>query len=106
MSLCVWDSEREDALLEKYEHHTEFVVGLDFNLENEDELASCSWDETVYIWNRGEEPTPTHDEDAGEHDSDEEGAQHVREMFSQFGFGGGATGYGGGQFDEYEEEAL
>ncbi|EFC44384.1 predicted protein [Naegleria gruberi] len=58
MSLCIWDTEQgsDNALLEKYEHHSEFVVGIDFNLEMEDEIASCSWDETVYVWMRGEEP--------------------------------------------------
>lgn len=28
MTLMIWDSDKEDALIEKYEHHREFVVGL------------------------------------------------------------------------------
>lgn len=66
MTLMVWDTEKENPLLEKYEHHSEFVVGLDFNMENEEELASCSWDETVYVWQRGTEPELTHRDDIDE----------------------------------------
>eukprot|EP00761_Pharyngomonas_kirbyi_P008164 gb/GECH01008175.1/.p1 GENE.gb/GECH01008175.1/~~gb/GECH01008175.1/.p1 ORF type:complete len:332 (+),score=77.51 gb/GECH01008175.1/:1-996(+) len=67
MSLKIWDFEAsEDALLENYEHHTEFVVGMDFNLEIEGQLASCSWDETVFVWMQGEEPVATHEEDGEE----------------------------------------
>jgi peroxin-7 len=37
MVLNVWNTEKkENCLIEKYEHHTEFVVGLDFNLENDE----------------------------------------------------------------------
>lgn len=66
MTLMVWDTDQlDEALIEKYEHHSEFVVGLDWNLEFPGLLASCSWDETVYVWQQGEEPIPTHDEFAG-----------------------------------------
>lgn len=84
MTLCVWDSEKEDALVEKYEHHTEFVIGLDFNLENEDEIASCSWDETVFVWNRGEEPIPTHNEDEEEQEDDNDQIdEQIRQQFQR-----------------------
>lgn len=79
----IWDSEKEDALLEKYEHHTEFVVGLDFNLENDEEIASCSWDETVYVWNRGEEPMPTHNEEEQGNDDDDAIDDQIRQQFAQ-----------------------
>ena len=32
MTMIVWDSEQEDSVLYNHNHHTEFVVGLDFNL--------------------------------------------------------------------------
>lgn len=64
MTLNIWNIEKkENYLIEKYEHHTEFVVGLDFNLENEEEISSCSWDETVFVFNRGTEPLATHSEE-------------------------------------------
>jgi peroxin-7 len=78
MTLNIWDYDREDALLEKYEHHREFVVGVDFNLENPDQIATCSWDETVYVWNRGEEPIPTHDEDEEDDEEEDEFKQNFR----------------------------
>jgi len=41
MSLVLWDVARDDPLLHRYEHHSEFVVGLDFNIFIEGEMASC-----------------------------------------------------------------
>ena len=32
MSFCLWNFQDEDALIQRAAHHTEFVVGLDFNL--------------------------------------------------------------------------
>ncbi|KAG2387839.1 hypothetical protein C9374_001433 [Naegleria lovaniensis] len=102
MSLCIWDTEQgsDNALLEKYEHHSEFVIGLDFNLEMEDELASCSWDETVYVWMRGEEPVPTHEENENENDEED------NEIVAQFRQVLGLARGGGGveDEDEYEDE--
>jgi peroxin-7 len=34
----------EDALVAKCEHHTEFVLGLDFNLFVDGLISTCSWD--------------------------------------------------------------
>ena len=53
MSLMLWDFMQENPLLHRFEHHTEFVVGLDFNIFIEGQLASCSWDEKVFVWNLG-----------------------------------------------------
>jgi peroxin-7 len=54
MSVCVWDVDAKASdnnhLLGRYEHHTEFVVGLDFNMFVENRLAACSWDEHVSVW--------------------------------------------------------
>ena len=35
----------------RYDHHTEFVVGLDFNLFVPGEIATASWDGYCTIWN-------------------------------------------------------
>jgi peroxin-7 len=32
MSLIFWDTHDENSIVAKYEHHTEFVLGCDFNL--------------------------------------------------------------------------
>jgi peroxin-7 len=33
-----------------WDHHTEFAVGLDFNVLNDGMVASAGWDEAVYVW--------------------------------------------------------
>jgi len=51
MSVMLWDLGKEDdQRLDKLEHHSEFVAGIDFNLFN-DQIASAAWDERVCIWN-------------------------------------------------------
>jgi len=32
MTLKLWDMNAEECLLDSFDHHTEFVVGLDFNI--------------------------------------------------------------------------
>lgn len=57
MTMCMWDYRApEDALLARYDHHTEFVVGLDMSLLVEGLLASTAWDESVYVWQHGMDP--------------------------------------------------
>ena len=74
MSIVVWDYTQEDPMQEKYEQHTEFVCGIDFNLEIPGQIASCSWDETVYVWMTGEEPVATHEDfEDGNGDEDDDG---------------------------------
>lgn len=50
MSLCIWDTEAEDSLVRNYDHHTEFVLGCDFNNFVENQIASVSWDQQVFVW--------------------------------------------------------
>jgi len=50
MTLMLWDTDKEDSVTRKYEHHTEFVLGVDFSLFNENQIASCSWDQRVCVW--------------------------------------------------------
>lgn len=56
MSVCLWDTVAESSLVHRYEQHTEFVLGVDFNMFAENQLASCAWDEHVCVWRVGEEP--------------------------------------------------
>lgn len=40
MSMNIWDTENDEALVQRCEHHTEFVVGLDFNIFIEGQVMS------------------------------------------------------------------
>ncbi|CAH2040942.1 unnamed protein product [Thlaspi arvense] len=54
---CVlWDYMVEDALIGRYDHHTEFAVGLDMSVLVVGLLASTGWDELVYVWQHGTDP--------------------------------------------------
>ncbi len=50
MTSMIWDSSLEDSVVAKFEDHTEFVLGVDFNLFNEGQIATTSWDETVKVF--------------------------------------------------------
>jgi WD40 repeat protein len=50
MTSMIWDSSLEDSIIAKYEDHTEFVLGVDFNLFHESQIATTSWDETVRVF--------------------------------------------------------
>jgi hypothetical protein len=41
MSLMLWDTLQENPLIQKFDHHSEFVIGLDFNMFIEGQMASC-----------------------------------------------------------------
>ncbi|KAL3690420.1 hypothetical protein R1sor_016729 [Riccia sorocarpa] len=57
MTVCVWDYRApEDALLFRYDHHTEFAVGLDMSTLVDGLLASTAWDESVFVWQQGMDP--------------------------------------------------
>ncbi|VTJ75113.1 Hypothetical predicted protein [Marmota monax] len=45
-----WNFSKPDPLLETVEHHTEFTCGLDFSLQSPTQVADCSWDETIKIY--------------------------------------------------------
>lgn len=50
MSTIVWDIARQDdPFVRRYENHTEFVVGIDFNLFVAGQMATCAWDSTVEV---------------------------------------------------------
>lgn len=41
-------------LLNTWEHHSEFAVGLDWSVLREGLMASAGWDESAWIWHQGE----------------------------------------------------
>ena len=61
MSVRMWDfRQTHSGMLRRYDHHTEFVCGLDFNLFVPGQIASCAWDRSLSIWNtRGKAPLPS-----------------------------------------------
>lgn len=56
MTVCLWDYMVEDALMGRYDHHTEFAVGIDMSVLVEGLMASTGWDELVYVWQQGMDP--------------------------------------------------
>ena len=50
MSVKLWDVEM-GQMVQSFDHHQEFVVGLDFSLFDAGLVASGSWDRTVCVWN-------------------------------------------------------
>ena len=49
MSVVVWDVSLEDPIVATRNHHSEFVVGVEWGLFN-DQLVSCGWDSKVAFW--------------------------------------------------------
>ncbi|KAK9031180.1 hypothetical protein V6N11_032567 [Hibiscus sabdariffa] len=56
MTVCLWDFMVEDALVGRYDHHTEFAVGVDLSVLVDGLMASTGWDELVYVWQQGMDP--------------------------------------------------
>lgn len=51
MSVKLWDHRAPtDALIRSWDHHSEFAIGVDFNLLRDGLMASCGWDESVCVW--------------------------------------------------------
>ncbi|KAJ3391007.1 peroxisomal targeting signal 2 receptor [Entophlyctis sp. JEL0112] len=55
MTMRLWDFSRPSGtgLLHVYDAHTEFVLGLDFNLFVPGQIATCAWDESLHVMNVG-----------------------------------------------------
>jgi len=49
MTVCHLDMDTRQHL-QRFEHHTEFAVGLDINLFIKDQIASTGWDRKAFIW--------------------------------------------------------
>jgi peroxin-7 len=52
VKLCSLSSPISDS----YDHHTEFVIGIDFSNFHRDFVASTSWDRSVAFWTLGQKP--------------------------------------------------
>jgi len=52
----LWDILREEPIVEKNNHHTEFAVGCDFNLFIEGQVATCGWDNLLHVYQLGLPP--------------------------------------------------
>lgn len=46
----IWDFGVSLDAVEIHEHHTEFVCGLDWNVNKPHELADCGWDSVVNVF--------------------------------------------------------
>jgi peroxin-7 len=50
MTMRVWDLDQpEMPMVDVYDAHTEFVVGLDWNLYVPGQVATSAWDEHVHV---------------------------------------------------------
>ena len=57
MSVIIWDvNNGAHPVVNQFGHHTEFVVGLDFNIFVEKQIATTSWDKKTSIFNYDENP--------------------------------------------------
>lgn len=55
MSVHIWDCNVQKPI-NRFDHHTEFVVGLDFNLFVEKQLATASWDKSASVFRYDDSP--------------------------------------------------
>lgn len=53
MSCMIWDFIAEEPRLDRFEHHSEFACGIDYNLFVEGLVASTGWDCKVVTFNIG-----------------------------------------------------
>ena len=57
MTVRLWDvAAGEDPLINVWQHHSEFAVGVDWDVLSEGMVASCGWDATVRVWHRNGQP--------------------------------------------------
>lgn len=55
MSTHIWDCNTQTAV-NRFDNHSEFVVGLDFTNHQEGCLASASWDKSIAVFNIEDNP--------------------------------------------------
>ena len=55
MNVFIWDCNVQ-RVINRFDHHSEFVVGLDFNLFIEKQLASASWDKSCTVFRYDDNP--------------------------------------------------
>ncbi|KNH04275.1 peroxisomal targeting signal type 2 receptor [Perkinsela sp. CCAP 1560/4] len=63
---CVWDINHltsetgmQNPLIQRYHHHSEFVIGIGWSLFERNQVASCGFDGHVYSWTLGNQPVRT-----------------------------------------------
>ncbi|KAF9585182.1 peroxisomal targeting signal 2 receptor [Lunasporangiospora selenospora] len=49
MTMRIWDITTSD-MIEIHDSHTEFVLGVDFNLYRDRQIATCAWDENIHVF--------------------------------------------------------
>lgn len=57
MSVNVWDLNM-GQMIQHLDHHTEFVLGIDLSLFEDNLLATAAWDRTCCVWNCIQGPPP------------------------------------------------
>jgi len=57
MSVNVWDLNM-GQMVQHFDHHSEFVLGVDLSLFEENLIATAAWDRTVCVWNMAQGPPP------------------------------------------------
>ena len=56
MTCLLWSTVAPQPLINRFEHHSEFAVGLDFNLFIPGQLATGSWDGHCAVWSLNGQP--------------------------------------------------
>mmetsp|Transcript_93323 Transcript_93323/g.200268 ORF Transcript_93323/g.200268 Transcript_93323/m.200268 type:complete len:329 (-) Transcript_93323:3-989(-) len=57
MSVNLWDLSVGQPI-QRFDHHTEFVLGVDLSLFEENMIATAAWDRTACVWNCLQGPPP------------------------------------------------
>lgn len=57
MSVNVWDMSM-GQMIQHFDHHSEFVLGVDLSLFEENLIATAAWDRSVCVWNCVHGPPP------------------------------------------------
>eukprot|EP00927_Polykrikos_kofoidii_P039499 TRINITY_DN33865_c0_g1_i1.p1 TRINITY_DN33865_c0_g1~~TRINITY_DN33865_c0_g1_i1.p1 ORF type:complete len:331 (+),score=52.82 TRINITY_DN33865_c0_g1_i1:156-1148(+) len=57
MSVMMWDT-NSAQVVQYFDHHSEFVLGVDLSLFEENLIATAAWDRTCCIWNLKQGPPP------------------------------------------------
>lgn len=57
MTVRLWNtSAPSDPLLNVWNHHAEFAVGIDWDVLSEGMIASCGWDACIATWHQQGQP--------------------------------------------------
>lgn len=60
MRVCIWDlAQPQRPLTGRYQHHREFVLGLEWSQAAPNTLASTSYDGSAFFWAVGQAPMPS-----------------------------------------------